>query len=369
MSAPCRGCPRADRGGGGVDLVAAGRPGEIPPAARLRRDLGGGHPAGRLPAERPGAGFPHRLGAAGGDLAAPGVRHGDSRSRCWCSPSGGCTAGPSTGACSPAPRSGWPTGPRRWRSTPSPRPSPGARPGTGTHALTWTVAVAAAEIVGWLVHNSLIVSAVKLSDPSARLRDIALNREALLGDFAQMDLGILITVVVAVHPVLAVLAVPTVLLARRFMMHASCSPSPGSTPRPACSTCPPGRARPNGRSPGRSGPAARCASPCWISTTSSGQRHLRPPGRGQGAAGGHRRPARAVAQLRPGRPVRRRGVRDPAAADAGGPGAAHRRTAPHAHRRMSVPVGEDATAGRLHPADRLGRGGRARPASAPSSPT
>src|SRR5262249_9759116 len=39
-------------------------------------------------------------------------------------------------------------------------------------------------------------------------------------DFAQMDLGILITVVVAVDPVLAVLAVPTVLLARRFMMHA-----------------------------------------------------------------------------------------------------------------------------------------------------
>ena len=92
--------------------------------------------------------------------------------------------------------------------------------GTGTHALTWTAAVAAAEIVGWLVHNILIVSAVKLSDPSAGLREIALNREALLGDFAQMDLGILITVVVAVHPVLAVLAVPTVLLARRFMMHA-----------------------------------------------------------------------------------------------------------------------------------------------------
>ena len=92
--------------------------------------------------------------------------------------------------------------------------------GAGTHALTWTVAVAAAELVGWLVHNFLIISAVKLSDPSANLRDIALNREALLGDFAQMDLGILITVVVAVNPVLAVLAVPTVLLARRFMMHA-----------------------------------------------------------------------------------------------------------------------------------------------------
>jgi diguanylate cyclase (GGDEF)-like protein len=96
----------------------------------------------------------------------------------------------------------------------------GSALGTGRHALTWTAAVAACEILGWLVHNVLIVSAVKLSDPSAHLRDIALNREALLGDFAQIDLGILITVVVAVHPVLAVLAVPTVLLARRFMMHA-----------------------------------------------------------------------------------------------------------------------------------------------------
>ena len=96
----------------------------------------------------------------------------------------------------------------------------GSALGTGRHALTWTAAVAVCEIVGWLVHNVLIVSAVKLSDPSAHLRDIALNREALLGDFAQMDLGILITVVVAVDPVLAVLAVPTVLLARRFMMHA-----------------------------------------------------------------------------------------------------------------------------------------------------
>ncbi len=95
----------------------------------------------------------------------------------------------------------------------------GSALGTGRHALTWTAAVAACEIVGWLVHNVLIVGAVKLSDPSAQLRDIALNREALLGDFAQMDLGILITVVVAVQPVLAVLAVPTVLLARRFMMH------------------------------------------------------------------------------------------------------------------------------------------------------
>ena len=96
----------------------------------------------------------------------------------------------------------------------------GSRAGTGTHVLTWIAAVAAAEVTGWLLHNVLIVTAVKLSDSAARVADVALNREALLVDFAQMDLGILITVVVAVNPVLTVLAVPTVLLARRFMMHA-----------------------------------------------------------------------------------------------------------------------------------------------------
>jgi diguanylate cyclase (GGDEF)-like protein len=95
----------------------------------------------------------------------------------------------------------------------------GSVPGSGTHVLTWAIAVAAAEVTGWLLHNVLIFTAVKLSDPAARVTDVALNREALLIDFAQMDLGILITVVVAVQPVLAVLAVPTVLLARRFMMH------------------------------------------------------------------------------------------------------------------------------------------------------
>ncbi len=92
--------------------------------------------------------------------------------------------------------------------------------GTGLHALTWCVAVAVCEIVGGRGHNALIMAAVKLSDPTVRLADQELSREALQADFAEFDLGILITVVVAINPVLAVFAVPTVLLARRFMMHA-----------------------------------------------------------------------------------------------------------------------------------------------------
>jgi diguanylate cyclase (GGDEF)-like protein len=91
--------------------------------------------------------------------------------------------------------------------------------GTGAHALKWTLAVAVCEIVGGRGHNLLIAIAVKISDSSVRLIDLELNREALLADFAEFDLGVLITIVVGVNPALEVFAVPTVLLIRRFMMH------------------------------------------------------------------------------------------------------------------------------------------------------
>jgi diguanylate cyclase (GGDEF)-like protein len=91
--------------------------------------------------------------------------------------------------------------------------------GTGMHALTWAVAVAIGEQVGRRGHQVLIMGGIKLSNPSAKLAPQELNREALVADFAEFDLGVLITIVVAVSPVLAIFAVPTVLLVRRFMMH------------------------------------------------------------------------------------------------------------------------------------------------------
>jgi diguanylate cyclase (GGDEF)-like protein len=92
--------------------------------------------------------------------------------------------------------------------------------GSGRHALTWAIAVAVCELVGGFGHKFLIMGAIKLSDPAVPLAELALNREALQADFAEFDLSVLITVVVAVTPVLAIAAVPTVLLARRFIMHA-----------------------------------------------------------------------------------------------------------------------------------------------------
>jgi diguanylate cyclase (GGDEF)-like protein len=91
--------------------------------------------------------------------------------------------------------------------------------GTGLHALTWAVAVAICEQAGRRGNQLLIAGGIKLTDPSVRFAEQELNREALVADFAEFDLSILITIVVAVSAVLAIFAVPTVLLVRRFMMH------------------------------------------------------------------------------------------------------------------------------------------------------
>jgi diguanylate cyclase (GGDEF)-like protein len=96
----------------------------------------------------------------------------------------------------------------------------GSSTGTGAHALTWALAVCVCELAGWLIHHILILIAIKLTDPTATLMALALNQESLQADFAQVDLGIVVTMVVAANPFLAIFGVPTVLLARRFMMHA-----------------------------------------------------------------------------------------------------------------------------------------------------
>ncbi len=95
----------------------------------------------------------------------------------------------------------------------------GSTIGSGAHALTWVLAVAACEIVGGRGHHTLIAAAIKIADPTVRIAKLEFDKEALEGDFAESDLGIVITVVIAVNAVLAVVAVPTVLLIRRFMMH------------------------------------------------------------------------------------------------------------------------------------------------------
>jgi diguanylate cyclase (GGDEF)-like protein len=65
----------------------------------------------------------------------------------------------------------------------------------------------------------MIVGAVKMANPSMRFFAGELDRDALQALFVEIDLGILITVAVALSPVLMVIALPSVLLVRRFLIH------------------------------------------------------------------------------------------------------------------------------------------------------
>ena len=95
----------------------------------------------------------------------------------------------------------------------------GGSVGHGVHAFTWCLVVGAGEVIGCRLQHFLIVGAVKMTNPSMRIFSGEFDRDALQGLFVEIDLAILITLAVAVSPALVVIALPTVLLVRRFLVH------------------------------------------------------------------------------------------------------------------------------------------------------
>jgi diguanylate cyclase (GGDEF)-like protein len=95
----------------------------------------------------------------------------------------------------------------------------GSHVGSGLHAFTWAVAVTACEILGGRIQHIFVATAVKLTNPRARIWAAQFKREALHGLFVVLDLSVLITLAVGMSPALVLLALPTVLLVRRFMVH------------------------------------------------------------------------------------------------------------------------------------------------------
>ncbi len=96
----------------------------------------------------------------------------------------------------------------------------GASPGTGRHALYWVLAVAACGIAAAVVNYGFILVAIRLSDRDARIRDLVGSRESLTADLLELSLGVALALVVAINPVLMALALPTVVLCRRYLMQA-----------------------------------------------------------------------------------------------------------------------------------------------------
>lgn len=95
----------------------------------------------------------------------------------------------------------------------------GGTVGSGLHAFTWVVAVTACEILGGRTQALLVGTAVKMANPGASIRKMQWSRDALQGLFVALDLSVLITLAVALTPALVLIALPTVLLARRYLVH------------------------------------------------------------------------------------------------------------------------------------------------------
>ncbi len=99
-----------------------------------------------------------------------------------------------------------------------PKTVAGLEPGSGLHALSWVAAVAACGMIGLIVNYGAVMVAIRLSDPEVRIRDLVGTRDSLTTDLLELSLAVSLTLVVALNPVLMALALPTVVLCRRYLM-------------------------------------------------------------------------------------------------------------------------------------------------------
>jgi diguanylate cyclase (GGDEF)-like protein len=95
----------------------------------------------------------------------------------------------------------------------------GHSPGTASHALTWTGLVAGCGALAWVINNGLILGAIMIADPQARVRDMFGNREAITSDLIELSLAVSLSLVVSINALLMTLALPSVVLYRRYLMN------------------------------------------------------------------------------------------------------------------------------------------------------
>ena len=95
----------------------------------------------------------------------------------------------------------------------------GATVGTGSHTVTWVLAVMLSYLLGSQLARFLIVAAVKLADPGARIRYTRWTSQELQEAFVEVNVGALLALVIAIAPQLIFVALSVVLLLRRFVAH------------------------------------------------------------------------------------------------------------------------------------------------------
>jgi len=91
-------------------------------------------------------------------------------------------------------------------------------PATG-HDIALLAAIVAAAVTGYLVNAWLVVGAVKLTSPTARIRTLMFTREAITTDAVVTCLATLIAFALSFSLAALIVALPVVLMQKRFLMH------------------------------------------------------------------------------------------------------------------------------------------------------
>lgn len=90
---------------------------------------------------------------------------------------------------------------------------------TWPHAAAWLLAVAAAGVMQWAVNTTLVLLAVKGSDPTASIRALIRDPVSLENDLGELSVAVLVTAGVAVSAFALVFAVPVVTFLQRSFRH------------------------------------------------------------------------------------------------------------------------------------------------------
>ena len=97
---------------------------------------------------------------------------------------------------------------------------PGAAVNPAGHALAWMPFVAVAAAVQWSVNQSLVLTAIKGSNPDVRLRDEQFAKEPMYNDVSELCVAVLVTFCVAYSWIALVFAFPFITLLQRSVRHA-----------------------------------------------------------------------------------------------------------------------------------------------------
>jgi diguanylate cyclase (GGDEF)-like protein len=97
---------------------------------------------------------------------------------------------------------------------------PNISSGPGYDWLIWVVAAGLCAVLRWAINLSLVLTAVKGSDPTTNIRELKFLREPLYNDLAELCMGLAATVLIAVNWFLIALFLPVVTLLQRSLRHA-----------------------------------------------------------------------------------------------------------------------------------------------------